>query len=128
MLLCVLLLGGATSICGEVTCPVHALGPFVQSVQAGDELFLGITPAIALGLLRNILGELEVKDAHSFRTHDFRRGHALDLQNSGASLIQILRAGEWRSPAFLDYLDMHSLERDAVVQAHVDDSASEDEC
>ena len=44
----------------------------------------------------------------------------------GAPLWEILAAGEWKSPAFLLYLDMHQLERDLVVQAHVDDSDSDD--
>ena len=45
---------------------------------------------------------------------------------AGASLYEILKAGEWRSPAFLDYLDLHSLERDAVIQAHVEESEDEE--
>ena len=83
-------------------------------------------------------------DALLNRTHDFLRGHAKDLQLSGVSLVpscrvlrfpnglpgaplwQILAAGEWKSPAFLLYLDMHALERDAVVQAHLDESDRED--
>ena len=46
----------------------------------------------------------------------------------GAQLWQILEAEEWRSPAFMKYLDVHKLETDLVVQAHVDDeSESEDD-
>ena len=44
---------------------------------------------------------------------------------SGASLFEILEAGEWRSPAFMKYLDYHRLEADVVVQAHVDESDDE---
>ena len=39
------------------------------------------------------------------RTHDWRRGHARDLQRGGARLWEILQAGDWKSPAFLSYLD-----------------------
>ena len=46
----------------------------------------------------------------------------------GAPLWQILAAGEWKSPAFLLYLDMHSLERDLVIQSHVDESEDEVSC
>ena len=46
----------------------------------------------------------------------------MDLQLSKAPLFEILEAGEWKSPAFLQYLDLHRLERDAVVQAHLDES------
>ena len=61
----------------------------------------------------------------AFRTQDLRRGHALDLQLSGAPLWAILSAGEWKSPAFLQYLDMHRLETELVVQAHLDESEGE---
>ena len=35
----------------------------------------------------------------------------------GASLCEILQAGEWKSPAFLAYLDLHALDRDAAAEA-----------
>ena len=55
-----------------------------------------------------------------------RRVHVVIF--GGAQLWQILEAGEWRSPAFMKYLDVHKLETDLVVQAHVDDeSESEDD-
>ena len=40
-----------------------------------------------------------------YRTHDLRRGHAEDMRRSGCTLAQILQAGQWRSAAFLKYLD-----------------------
>ena len=51
------------------------------------------------------------------------RGYAKDLQENGAGLLEILRAGEWKSPAFLSYLDINELERDAVVEAHICESS-----
>ena len=44
----------------------------------------------------------------------------------GAPLWVILEAGEWKSPAFLSYLDANQLEVDLVLQAHVEDSEEED--
>ena len=38
---------------------------------------------------------------------------------------QILRAGDWKSPAFLQYLDAEQLEFDRIVEAH--DLESDDE-
>jgi len=104
------------------TCPVHVVGKLVNSCEHGVKLFDGITPAFALGALRDMLSLLQVPQADMYRTHDLRRGHALDLQLSGAPLWEILAAGEWRSPAFLKYLDQHRLEIDLVVQAHCDES------
>ena len=46
---------------------------------------------------------------------------------SGAPLWEILEAGEWTSPAFLKYLDLHRLDAELVVQAHVGESDSEEE-
>ena len=54
--------------------------------------------------------------------------HARDLQANGAPLHTILAAGEWRSPAFLQYLDVNELEADAVVEAHMDESSGDDMC
>ena len=92
-----------------------------------------------------MLTGIGVCEPEKYRTHDLRRGHALDLQLSGeeharcllriarvlqrcmlgAPLWEILAAGEWRSPAFMKYLDLHRLETDVVVQAHVDESDDE---
>ena len=83
------------------TCPVHALGNWFAALPKGTEPFKGISAASALSALRGFPTEIGVKDAALYRTHDLRRGHALDLQQRGGSLREILEAGEWRSPAFL---------------------------
>ena len=44
---------------------------------------------------------------------------------SGKPLWFILAAGEWRSPAFLDYMDLHKLDADMVLQAHLAESDDE---
>ena len=44
---------------------------------------------------------------------------------AGAPLYEILSAGEWRSPAFMEYLDYMKLESDVVIQAHMDESDDE---
>ena len=43
-----------------------------------------------------------------------------DLLEGGATLAEILRAGQWKSAAFLKYLDLEALEKGAVVVAHMD--------
>ena len=52
----------------------------------GAQLFGGITAAGALAALREMLNALGVVKHEVYRTHDLRRGHALDLQCSGAPL------------------------------------------
>ena len=108
------------------TCSVKVFGRWAATKPVGTALFCGLNAGMATKLLRCILAALKVEGAERFRLQDFRRGHADDLANSGASLLEILKAGEWRSPAFLKYLNIESLERHPDVQAHGDES-SEDE-
>ena len=99
------------------TCPLHVIGPFIRRHTAGERLFAGITGGSALHHLRQLLTLLDVPNAYEYRTHDLRRGHARDLQASGSSLCEILKAGEWRSAAFMAYLDTDQLQSDAVAEA-----------
>ena len=108
------------------TCPVHVLWAFFAKLPVGGQPFRGLRMGAVLAGLRCRLKVLKVPLAGSFRTHDFRRGHARDLQRQGANLFEILAAGEWRSPAFLTYLSTAELERDVVLQAHLDESSDEE--
>jgi len=102
-------------------------GRWASQFEDGTMLFDGITPTSAIQSLRTFLRNCDFENCFEYRTHDLRRGHAEDLRVSGASLHEILAAGQWRSPAFLSYIDLEKLERDTVIQAHVDES-SDEEC
>ena len=69
--------------------------------------------------------DFKVSHATSYGTHDIRRGHAKDLQMSGASLAEILAAGQWRSPAFMKYLDQSELEQGVALEAAVESDDDE---
>ena len=60
-----------------------------------------------------------------YGTHDIRRGHAKDLQMSGAPLAEILAAGQWRSPAFMKYFDQNELEQGVALEAAVESDDDE---
>ena len=45
---------------------------------------------------------------------------------TGKELWQILEAGEWRSPAFLAYMDLNRLDEDLVLRSHMDEETDED--
>lgn len=111
----------------KVTCPVHRLLELCANLQAGDKVCRGLCAKRALGLLRKSLTDLGVDNAGQYRTHDLRRGHAQDLLQSGAPLAAILAAGEWRSPAFLSYVDQAKWEGEAVLAAHLGESSDEDQ-
>ena len=100
------------------------LGEMLVS-QKDTQPFQGITPLNALKILRVMLGLVGVANPECYRTHDLRRGHARDMQAAGKPLYEILTAGNWRSSAFADYMDLQKLEDEAVFEAHLDESDSE---
>ena len=55
------------------------------------------------GALRLMLTVIGVSEAHLYRCQDLRRGHADDLRANGATLNEILLAGDWKSAAFKKY-------------------------
>ena len=78
---------------------------------------------------------LGVPEAHLYRTHDLRRGHAqawaarlparsawgsaqnmLEWGQSHGRMVEILNAGQWRSPAFLQCISTLELEAGAVLE------------
>jgi len=110
-----------------LTCPVHILGAYMRGLPGGSQPFAHIVPAQAVTALRELLGEAGVTNASLHRLHDFRRGHAEDLCRGGARLCEILAAGDWKSAAFLAYLDKERLEMDRVIEAQTGFSDSEEE-
>ena len=89
--------------------------------------FAGITQAAALATLKSYLLKSGVKQSRDYRCHDLRRVRADDVRLAGSSPCEILMAGEWCSPAFMDYLDKQELIEQVVLHTHVDDSSSEDD-
>ena len=57
--------------------------------------------------------------------HSFRRGMASDMLDNGAPLSLILRAGGWRSGAFLSYLTKSALDNREAIEFSMNDSDSE---
>ena len=108
------------------TCPVHVVGDFLSEFSPGEQPFLAWKPHMVLRELRAVLAELGMEEASAYVAHDLRRGHADDILRRGGTLIEILRAGDWRSASFLTYLNKHRLERDATMAAHIVDSSDEE--
>ena len=71
----------------RATCPVHVMRVLLDKLSVGAALFPKISKSSALVTLRRMLAELDVPMATSYGTHDLRRGHARDLQSSGALLF-----------------------------------------
>ena len=62
---------------------MHVMGKLVESCAPGEALFEGITSHEALDKLRFMLAAVGVENPGLYRSHDIRRGHALDLQCAG---------------------------------------------
>ena len=105
---------------------MHVVGAFLKEHGEGSRPFAHFKIGSVLKTLREMLMELQIPEANKYRTHDFRRGHADDMRRNGATLGEILRAGDWRSPAFLFYLDKLQLDHDRTVEAHALESTDED--
>ena len=98
-------------------CAVHTLwDKFWASRAEGEQPWAHIGPSQARARLRRLLQRLQVPRAHEYGTHDFRRGHAEDMKKCGSTLAEILLAGQWRSAAFMTYLDEAALDK---VCAHL---------
>ena len=110
-----------------VSCPVHGIGRWLEETDTGSRPFAHISGAFAMSELRRRLVLLDIVDARGYWLHDFRRGHADDMRRNGKRLKEILFAGEWRSPGYLQYLNLDALEADCVVEAHLDDSDGDEE-
>ena len=107
----------ACAACPEV-CPVHKLWHgYFEKLMPGEQPWGDISPDRARAHLRASLAALRVPDHACYGTHDFRRGHAKDLQQSGAPLATVLAAGEWKSRAVKQYLDLGELECDLALEA-----------
>ena len=109
------------------TCPVHSVLPWLNSLAPGATPFAHFTQASALAALRKRLAILQIEHPQEYKLHDFRRGHAQDLLEAGASLMAILKAGEWKGAAFMAYLDSAEMEARAVLQTHMQQSSDEED-
>jgi hypothetical protein len=88
------------------TCLVHMLwDKFLAALPEGTHPWAHITAGAARSRLRRILELLKVPGASMYGTHDLRRGHAEDMRESGCTLAEILAAGQWKTSAFLNYLN-----------------------
>ena len=109
------------------SCVYHLIGALLDGTPIGGTMFGEMSVGAANLSLRLMLNEIGTENACMYRTHDLRRGHAEDLRLAGAPLWKILAAGEWRSPAFMEYLDVHRMETDLVMQGCLDEESDSDQ-
>ena len=76
------------------TCPVHSIAPFFRALEDGDTPFSRFHPSRVRKQLRRMLSAVGVPDAHKYRTHDIRRGHADDILKAGAPVSKVRERGD----------------------------------
>ena len=88
-------------------CPIHAFWPAIASrVKCGEELFSGFTPQNVNTTIKAVLHKLGVPHADCYTSHGYRRGAAQELKERGCQWPIVASLGEWRSLAFMGYLDI----------------------
>ncbi|KAJ9449009.1 hypothetical protein DIPPA_12914 [Diplonema papillatum] len=94
-------------------CPVHCLWPYIRdNVEPGCPIWSISYP--------DMLSTIKAK-ANRYKTpmigwgtHSFRRGAAQDSNDSNPELRLLLRAGNWTSNTFKEYIDWSKLEKKTV--------------
>jgi hypothetical protein len=114
---------------GRRLCAVHMLVPVLEHARrnARNRIFTK-TMKEFIHTLRRHAAILGYPASQRLGSHSLRRGMARDIVDAGGSLAVLLRAGDWRSSAFLRYLRDHQVEECAVSQLAIDHSDSEDIC
>jgi hypothetical protein len=101
-----------------VLCPVHIFDRFVQATKRERRgRVLPFSYQSFLNVMRAHLRVLDVEHAERYGTKAFRRGTAREMVASGSSLAEVLAAGQWRSAAFLLYIEKADVEEEAVFAA-----------
>ena len=112
-------------------CPVHILWPAVEAKCApGECVFPSLTLCHINPLLKDLAKRFGWPNPLSFGSHAFRRGGARALVRADATYAEIMHAGQWRSNAATQYLDLGEIESRAAALVAIDgesSSSSDDE-
>lgn len=87
----------------------------------------GFTAGQVLGYLRMHLGRIACDRADQYTLKTFRAGRATALAAKGVNLRDILRAGEWRSAAFLRYVGEDAVDASTFLNQIYELSDKEEE-
>ena len=111
---------------GKSLCAFHKMRPVVDRVsKAGQNRLFDVSPQGFLRKLRELAAQCGIPEAGSLGTHALRRGMARDIVDAGGSLATLMRAGDWKSAAYAQYLRENQIEDKAVADLLIDHSDSE---
>ena len=96
-------------------CVVHRLQAHLAKRPLAQPVW-SFTSASALATLRRMLVLTGTQESTRFTLKAFRAGRATALAAQGKSLGTILQAGEWRSSAFMSYVDTDVVDNSQLLQ------------
>ena len=105
-------------------CLPHRLQDFLLGKKVGSKVWT-MTSREFLLAIRQVLTCLRAATPDLYTLKMFRAGHATELAKSGKSVGDILRAGEWRSAAFLAYVDEDLVDAAQILEHVLEDSDME---
>jgi hypothetical protein len=105
-------------------CPAHCVS--LAHLQAGYQLFPGMSASQAVRKLRRYLTLLSVPGAQGATLKSFRASCATNLALQGKPIHAVLAAGEWKSAAILSYAGEDAFDRGAILAKTLEASDSED--
>ena len=88
---------------------MHLAEAAMRNKRLGQKLWGGMLSHF-LKLFRGLLQQVKVPQSELYTPKAFRAGKATALAASGCTLGEILTAGEWKSAAFLSYIDETTLD------------------
>ena len=103
---------------------VHHLKPLLAQRDLAAPLWCFDSGA-ALKLLRRLLTLCHTPSAPEYTFKAFRAGRATALAAAGKTIGDILTAGEWKSAAFLSYVDTDVVDQAQLLDQVVDQSDEE---
>ena len=105
-------------------CVVHRVTAWVSAsaLLPGQKLWANATQACALTHMRRLLTLLGTPDAHQCSWKAVRSGRATEMAADGFTLAKILEAGEWRSSAFLRYIDETAADQGQSLRAALEEN------
>ena len=86
----------------------------LQAIPPRQRLWNFSTPQFVKAMSASLIS-LGYSEASSMTAKSFRAGRAHAMASQGSNLKEILQAGEWKSKAFLAYVDQNALGEEAVL-------------
>ena len=112
-------------------CPVHDFWRIVAAkTKAHAPLFPSLINKNINRVLKAMLANMGVEDAHKYSSHAFHRGASMELKRSSSSFAEVLKTVGWNSAAFRSYLSFAEDEAAnirLILAYDSDDSADEEE-